>query len=135
MPSLASIQLSAADKLQMLRRLDQYRSWESLSDRRQCLRCGDIITGREIEVVGGTRESGPLRLQCPTENCPAMPMDWILLKEETRPMLAGENPAPSTGAATFATAEPMGSKPIGHRTGAFLRFFSALRIARGTRLL
>lgn len=76
--SLPPLNIDSADKLRLLRRLDQYRRWESLDDQRQCIQCGEIITGREIDVVGGTRELGPLRLQCPTENCRAIPMDWII---------------------------------------------------------
>jgi hypothetical protein len=78
MSSLAPIQVSAADKLRLLRRLDTYRRWESLDDKRQCIQCGEIVSGRDVEVVGGTRALGPLRLQCPTENCPAIPLDWII---------------------------------------------------------
>lgn len=80
MPSLAPLKIAPADKLRLLRRLDQYRRWDSLDDRRQCIQCGEIISGRDIEIVGGTRELGPLRLQCPTENCRAIPMDWIMPK-------------------------------------------------------
>ncbi len=77
MTSLAALKVSVADKLPLLRRLDQFRTWDSLDDERQCIQCGQIITGRKIEVVGGTRELGPLRLQCPTKDCPALPIDWI----------------------------------------------------------
>lgn len=103
MPSLAPINVGTADKLRLLRRLDQYRRWESLDDKRQCIQCGEIITGREIEIVGGTRELGPLRLQCPTENCRAIPMDWIMpsdaaVASRTRP--ATRQPNESTPAAT-----------------------------------
>jgi hypothetical protein len=72
------IKLSAEDKLNVLRQLDRWRSWNSLQDKRFCLVCGHLLSGREIEVVGGTREQGPLRLHCPTENCPSIPMDWVL---------------------------------------------------------
>ena len=72
------IKLSAEDKLNVLRQLDRWRSWNSLQDKRSCLVCGQLLSGREIEVVGGTRDLGPLRLHCPTENCPSIPMDWVL---------------------------------------------------------
>ena len=78
MTSLNSVKIPATDKLRILRRLDQYRRWESLDDKRQCIQCGEVISGWDIEVVGGTRGLGPLRLQCPTENCAAIPMDWII---------------------------------------------------------
>src|SRR6266511_2905926 len=69
---------SDADKLDALRRLDQFRDWHSLDDKRFCLVCGKIITGRQIQVAGGTRGNGPLRLSCPTERCNSIPMDWVL---------------------------------------------------------
>jgi hypothetical protein len=78
----APIKLSDADKLDALRRLDQFRQWRSLDDKRYCLVCGKIITGREIEVTGGTRGNGALRLSCPTERCNSIPMDWMLPTDE-----------------------------------------------------
>ena len=79
---LPAIQLSADDKLQALRRLDQFRKWRSLDDRRYCLCCGNVLTGQLIEIVGGTRGSGPLRAICPTERCNSIPMDWALPTDE-----------------------------------------------------
>jgi hypothetical protein len=76
------IKLSAEDKLNVLRQLDRWRSWNSLQDKRFCLVCGHLLSGREIEVIGGTREQGPLRLHCPTANCPSIPMDWVLPSDE-----------------------------------------------------
>jgi hypothetical protein len=78
-PSVAS---SDKDKLDVLRRLDQFRQWRSLDERRYCLVCGKIITGRQIQVAGGSRGSGPLRLNCPTNGCNSIPMDWVLLTDE-----------------------------------------------------
>jgi hypothetical protein len=75
--------LSYADKLDALRRLDQFRQWRSLDEKRYCLVCGKIITGRQIEVAGGTRGNGSLRLSCPTERCNSIPMDWVLPTDET----------------------------------------------------
>jgi hypothetical protein len=74
--------LSGADKLDALRRLDQFRQWRSLDDKRFCLVCGKIITGSQIEVAGGTRDNGALRLSCPTERCNSIPMDWVLPTDE-----------------------------------------------------
>jgi hypothetical protein len=74
--------LSDADKLDVLRRLDQFREWHSLDDKRFCLVCGKIVTGRQIQVAGGTLGSGPQRLSCPTERCNSIPMDWALPTEE-----------------------------------------------------
>lgn len=78
MSFLPPIQLSDSDKLDTLRRLDQFRKWQSLDDRRYCLCCSNLINGREIQIVGGTRGTGPLRVICPTERCNSIPMDWAL---------------------------------------------------------
>jgi hypothetical protein len=74
--------LSDADKLDVLRRLDQFREWRSLDDKRFCLVCGKIINGWQIQVAGGTRGNGPLQLNCPTERCNSIPMDWVLPTDE-----------------------------------------------------
>ncbi len=74
--------LPDGDKLKALRRLDQFRPWHSLDEKRYCLVCGKILTGRQIQVMGGTRGNGPLRLSCPTEHCHSIPMDWVLPTDE-----------------------------------------------------
>jgi hypothetical protein len=74
--------LSDTDKLEALRRLDQFRQWRSLDEKRYCLVCGKIITGWQIQVAGGTRGNGPLRLSCPTERRNSIPMDWVLPTDE-----------------------------------------------------
>jgi hypothetical protein len=76
------IDLSDAEKLDMLRRLDQFRQWRSLDDKRYCLVCGNIITGRQIDVSGGTGGNGAIRVSCPTESCNSIPMDWVLPTDE-----------------------------------------------------
>lgn len=73
------IRLSDAEKLDALRRLDQFRHWGSPEEKRYCLVCGKIITGRQIQVAGGTRGNG---LSCPTERCNSIPMDWVLPTDE-----------------------------------------------------
>jgi hypothetical protein len=72
------IRLSDQEKLDVLCRLDQFRHWGSLEEKRYCLVCGKIITGRQIQIAGGTRGDGPLRLSCPSERCNSIPMDWVL---------------------------------------------------------
>jgi len=69
------INLSDEDKLEVLQRLDQFRLWHSLDEKRYCLVCGKIITGHEVRITGG--ENGPLRVSCPTEHCNAIPMKWV----------------------------------------------------------
>jgi hypothetical protein len=78
----AAARLSDDEKLEALRRLDQFRQWHSLDEKRYCLVCGKVISGRQIQVDGGTRGNGPLRLGCPTERCNSIPMDWVLPTDE-----------------------------------------------------
>jgi len=70
------------EKLEVLRRLDQFRQWHSLDEKRYCLVCGNLISGRRIQVADATRGNGSLRLSCPTEGCHAIPMDWVLPTSE-----------------------------------------------------
>jgi|SRR5215831_17134195 len=81
-PLSPPVTLSDVDKLDALRWLDQFRQWRSLDEKRFCLVCGKIITGRQIQVAGGTRGNGPLRLSCPTARCNSIPMDWVLPTDE-----------------------------------------------------
>jgi hypothetical protein len=74
--------LSDSDKLDALRELDQFREWRSLDDKRFCLVCAKIITGRQIDIAGGTTGDGPLRVSCPTQRCNSIPMDWVLPTDE-----------------------------------------------------
>jgi hypothetical protein len=78
MALLPPIELTNSEKLEILQRLDRYRKWHSLDEKRYCLACGRIINGQDIQVVGGTRGTGPLRLICPTLRCHAIPMDWVI---------------------------------------------------------
>ena len=82
MALVSPIKLSDEEKLEILQRLDQFRLWHSLDEKRYCLVCGEIITGREIQLIGGTRGNGPLRVICPTEHCKAIPMDWVRPTDE-----------------------------------------------------
>ncbi|HEU5312954.1 MAG TPA: hypothetical protein VFU08_03935 [Candidatus Udaeobacter sp.] len=74
--------LSDEEKLEVLRRLDQFRQWHSLDEKRYCLVCGEIITGREIQVIGSPLKERPLRIICPTEHCSATPMEWVRPTED-----------------------------------------------------
>lgn len=79
-----AVRLSENEQLEALRHLDQFRQWHSLDEKRYCLVCGKLVTGRQIQVAGGTRGAGPLRLSCPTKGCNSIPMDWVLLTDEIR---------------------------------------------------
>jgi hypothetical protein len=77
MAHVSSIKLSDEEKLAMLRRLDQFRHWHSLDEKRYCLVCGETITGRQIQVITGTPGNRSPRLICPTKHCDAMPIEWV----------------------------------------------------------
>ena len=77
MALVSSIKLSDEEKLAILQRLDQFRHWHSLDEKRYCLVCGEIITGRQIQVIMGTRGNRLLRVICPTKHCDAMPIEWV----------------------------------------------------------
>ena len=77
-----AVRLSDNEHLEMLRRPDQFRAWHSLDEKRYCLVCGKIISGRQIQIASGSRGNGPLRLSCPTDGCNSIPMDWVLPTDE-----------------------------------------------------
>jgi hypothetical protein len=72
----SAIEVEAEDKLCWLGRLDGGRGWESLDDHRCCRRCGTTFSGRQVQLMGGTRGHGPVRFVCPTPNCLSTPDDW-----------------------------------------------------------
>jgi hypothetical protein len=74
---VSSIELSDAEKLNVLRGFDQFWQWHSLDEKRYCLVCGEIFTGREIHVIESTDGDAPLRVVCPTEHCHATPVEWV----------------------------------------------------------
>jgi hypothetical protein len=69
--------LAPEKKLKLLQRLDSFRAWRSLDQKRLCLGCGKIISGAQIKVSRGLRGLGLLRLRCPSEDCTAGPMEWV----------------------------------------------------------
>jgi len=78
------IRLAVEDKLAALRRLDRGRPWNSLDDQLYCTICKSVISGRQIEVVGGTNGLRALHLKCSTPGCLSTPADWILpVKSDT----------------------------------------------------
>jgi len=105
-----AVRLSDNEQLEALRRLDQFRAWHSLDEKRYCLVCGKLITGRQIQVSGETRGNGPLRLSCPMDGCNSIPMDWVLPTDEilakVEKMAAEEREASALkpAAVTLATA-------------------------------
>jgi hypothetical protein len=122
------VTLSDVDKLEALRRLDQFRNWHSLEDRRYCLVCGNIITGQQIQLTGVRRGNGALRLSCPTERCNSIPMDWVLLTDEilakVEMMAAQERKTARLVAANHEKAEPNAAKEGHNGIASRLRRFA-----------
>ena len=88
MALLPELHLSEEEKLRTLQRLDQFRKWSSLDEKRYCLCCGKLVDGRSIKLIGGSRGVGPLRVVCATKRCESIPMDWILPTGEILAMVA-----------------------------------------------
>lgn len=106
MKTAMAIRLLPNEKLELLRRLDRSHAWESLHDSLFCNCCGETITGQKIEVRGGTRPLGPLRLQCPTHKCFSAPEDWInadTILPAVRPADASPPNGASEGSAAAVT--------------------------------
>lgn len=108
--------LSVAEKLVALREVDIFHRWSSIDEERCCRRCGQLFTGRHITVFRGRPGEGPYRLECPTEGCPSVPIEWIAL--EASP----EQPAPVASVPPYPPIEVIGSpgarRPL-YRPGVF----------------
>jgi hypothetical protein len=100
MSILTPIEMNAAEKLELLQRLDRYRKWQSLDEQRYCLACRRIIQGHDVKVVGGTRGTGPIRLICATKGCHSIPMDWVIPTEEVLKRVSSEEDKHSSRART-----------------------------------
>ena len=80
--------LADADKLNALRRLDQFREWHSWMTNVTVSFAARLLTGRQIQIAGSAGGNGPPGLSCPTERCNSIPMDWALPPDEI--LAAGE---------------------------------------------
>ena len=74
---LPSLAVSGRDHLDLIRRLDRKHSWATLSDQRYCTDCHEVFSARDLEITGGTRALGRLRLQCATPGCTSSPDAWL----------------------------------------------------------
>jgi hypothetical protein len=70
---------SPGEKLGLVRELDIFHPWDSLDEKRYCRRCGGIFTGHEIKVIAAG-DGANYRLECPTDGCPSVPIEWIMLE-------------------------------------------------------
>ena len=72
---VSASQLHPEDRLDILRETDPIRKWRSLDDRRICVVCDRVITGRQIKL---TRYSASkVRVACPTDGCAGSPREWV----------------------------------------------------------
>lgn len=67
--------VSFEEKLLALQESDSHRKWHSLSDRRVCILCGEVIDGHSIEVWQDSE--GTYRCSCPTAGCAGTIRDWF----------------------------------------------------------
>ncbi len=67
--------LDPEERLDILRRADGIRKWNSLDDKRICVVCERVFTGRQIEIHRAHR--GRYKLECPTEGCPSFVAHWF----------------------------------------------------------
>ncbi len=71
------------ERLAILRKQDNSRSWHSLDDERVCLRCTKVFTGHEIVIA--TQADERFELRCPTEGCDSIPLHWLYHGTGIRP--------------------------------------------------
>jgi hypothetical protein len=67
--------LTPKTRLEILRKVDRLRKWNSLDDERVCVVCERIFPGRQIDIVRDQR--GRYLLQCPTTGCPSYVAHWF----------------------------------------------------------
>jgi hypothetical protein len=123
MELISPAHVSNEEKLKVLRRLDQFRHWHSLDDNRYCLVCGKIITGHQIQLLGGTRGNGPLRVICATERCHSIPMDWVLPTAEVVANITMEKAAhaDANAAREDRDAQEKSARSVLHQLAAWLK--------------
>lgn len=112
--------ISPEEKLEALRKVDIFHHWDSLDEKRLCIRCGQIITGHEIKVFGGKSRHDALRLECPTGGCAAVPIEWLML----------DPPAGSPTPDTSETIPPVAPESSGKSQPPRRRRFDFLRVTR-----
>jgi hypothetical protein len=63
------------ERLLILRKADQFRTWSSLDDKRVCILCNKEFSGRQVEI--SRSRTGRNELRCPTDGCNARPSQWV----------------------------------------------------------
>src|SRR5262249_45967175 len=92
-----------------------------------CLVCGNLISGRQIQIAGGTRGHGALRLSCPTEKCNSIPMDWVLPTDEVLAKVEKMVPEERTASVLKPAAVTIGNGNTVHTNKNHEHFVSRLR--------
>lgn len=100
-----AIRLGGPEKLIALQEVDQHRPWTSLNDKRRCVRCGRLISGRQIKIVVDEDGGGPLRGQCPTRNCGAPPVAWAFPRDDDSMIPGAAEPALQSPFPSYARIE------------------------------
>lgn len=100
------LRLTDREKLSALHEVDIFHRWSSIEERRYCRRCGESFSGREIKVFAGRRGEGQYRLECPTEGCPAVPIEWIVLEAEPQRPVDSPQPVIEAGLARAQIPRP-----------------------------
>lgn len=71
--------LTPEERLTLLQTLDRNRPWYSLDDKRTCLVCQRVFSGREIQIL--ERADNGFSLHCPTPDCPSDSAQWSVWQE------------------------------------------------------
>ena len=77
------------EKLTTLQEADSIRRWSSLDDRRVCVLCNRVITGRMVDIWQDAQ--GTYHFHCPTPGCPAEPRDWFYHDPMTMALRTGRS--------------------------------------------
>jgi hypothetical protein len=64
------------ERLAILKAADSARKWYSLDDKRVCVICDRVFTGRQIDIQSDRK--GRYFLACPTPACPSNISHWFL---------------------------------------------------------
>jgi hypothetical protein len=81
--------LTPEQRLDLLRKLDRLRKWNSLDDEQVCVVCSRIFSGRHIDIVRDAR--GRYLLHCPTQECPSYVEHWFYASHGATGTLHGVN--------------------------------------------
>jgi hypothetical protein len=64
------------ERLAILKAADSARKWHSLDDKRVCVICDRVFTGRQIDIQSD--QKGHYFLACPTPTCTSNISHWFL---------------------------------------------------------